>query len=169
MRPEPKRGLNWRLFGLGMSVHSSKKMMRRPCRVLSRRGWGRGCSCQGPYPTSGRLTPGLQPKIAIHMWGLPIASGAKHGPMGPADQGWFSCLLQRGGLQKYPEIKQWVPQAHSLMLPEYWMIKQATVLNRFAEATPRAEAAFLFNQSVVIYFYIIITCFDLIITHHDFA
>ena len=57
----------------------------------------------------------------------------------------------------YPETKQWVPQ--------YWMIMQATVLNRFPEATILAEAAFRFTDSIVYYFYIIITFFNLIITH----
>ena len=46
------------------------------------------------------------------------------------------------------------------------MIIQATVLNRFPEATVWAEAAFRFNQSIVTYFYIIITCFNLIIWHY---
>ena len=46
------------------------------------------------------------------------------------------------------------------------MIMQATVLNRFPEATARAEAASRFNQSIVTYFYIIITSFNLIITHY---
>ena len=46
------------------------------------------------------------------------------------------------------------------------MIMQATVLNRFPEATVRVDAAFRFNQFIVTYFYIIITCFNLIITHY---
>ena len=43
---------------------------------------------------------------------------------------------------------------------------QATVLNRFPEATVLAEAAFRFSQSVITHFYTIITCFNLIITHY---
>ena len=46
------------------------------------------------------------------------------------------------------------------------MIMLTTVLNLFPEATVRAEAAFRFSQSIVIYFYIILTCFNLIITHY---
>ena len=40
---------------------------------------------------------------------------------------------------------------------------QASVLYQFSESTILADAAFQFNQSVVTYFYIIITCFNLII------
>ena len=43
------------------------------------------------------------------------------------------------------------------------MIIQVTVLFRFSEATIQAEAAIRFNQSIITYFYIIITCFNLLL------
>ena len=46
------------------------------------------------------------------------------------------------------------------------MIMQETVLNQFPEATVPAEAAFQLNQSIVTYFYIILICFNLFITHY---
>jgi hypothetical protein len=45
------------------------------------------------------------------------------------------------------------------------MMVQTTLLNQFPDAAIRAEAEFYFNLSIVAYFCIIITCFNLIITN----
>ena len=77
-----------------------------------------------------------------------------------------------------PSIAQWALQSRVDLYAccrvadcnKYWEQNSATVLNDHAgigtepvpEATVPAEAAFLFNQSIVTYFYIIIACFNLI-------